>query len=298
MSYTLRTLRQIAAVLQPLTGDRATATVRIVSTAPSVPVPKGTYLYPIHRSDAGSDMLRPALVFRTLADVVATPAGVDAAIHSVVGGLAHNAPAGTVFRFSPPRAALSPDVVATTAVAGATKLDGPCGVREIHVFEQLSAGGVQAQLFFSKLSAFPAIVLVWEATGAAQDIGPNVRLRPDRWTAHIVVSRLDSGELRANDGLEIMDAVETLLGRRAHVDGVAFTSADVEIVGRARLAIADSTYVYSVSFQTWSGVPRRDDRAVQAWLRTSYTVKTTPPDEALDPTVVTLVDGATYDQTP
>lgn len=294
----MRTARQLAACLQPLTGERATGTVRIVATSPSVPVPKGTFLFPVHRTEGGSDMLRPALVFRTAADVVATPAGVLCDVFSVVGGPAHNAPAGTIFRFLPPRAGLSNDIVATTAIVGATRLDGPCGVREVHMFEQLNAGGAQAQLFFSKLSAFPSIVLVWEATGTAQDIGPNVRLRPDRWTAHIVVSRLDTTELRAAEGLDLMDGVETLLGRRSKVDGETFTSADTEIVGRARLAISDTTYIYSVSLQTWSGVPRRDDRDFQAWLKTSYTMYTTPPNPALTPEVVTLVDGATYNQTP
>lgn len=298
MSHTMRTLRQCAAVLQPLTGERATGTVRLVSTPATLAVPAGTYMFPVHVSDAGSDMLRPALVFQTAADVVATPAGVDVAVFSVVGGIAHHAPAGTVFRLAEPMSADIASAVATTAIAGATSPAGPLAVKEIHVFEQLTAGSQAAQLFYSKLRAFPAIVLVWEATGAAQDIGPNVRLRPDRWTAHIVVSRLDVGELRAEQGLNIMDAVEVLLGRRRIVDGQPFTSADVEIVGRARLAIADTTYIYSVSFQTWSGVPRRDDREFKAWLKTSITLRTTPPDPSLTPEVVTLVDSATYDHEP
>lgn len=89
--------------------------------------------------------------------------------------------------------------------------------------------------------------------------------------------------------------VSELLGLRVGVDGADITNGAIKILGRQRTATTDSAYIYTLRIGTSTVVTRRDDRSFPEYLRTKYTLVTTPADTALSPSVVTLVEDAEYD---
>lgn len=296
---TLKHARQLAAVMQPLTGDRSSGTVRLVSTDPSVVIPHNTYLLPIVQSASGQGQIQPEFIFRTDAPVTVTPAGAPVVITSNIGGIRHNLPSGTVFRLHPAQPGMVQTAVATTAITGATDVSGSQAIKRIVNYEQLGAANVARDLFLGKVGTYPAVVLVWESTGEGLCYGSKIYLRPDKWSMHVVVSRFDAGELRSADGLDILDAVEEILTSRAHVDGEPFSSKYAQLHSRSRLAVTDSSYVYSVQFSTFHATLQTETRAPSKfplWSKTKYNLITEPPDPSLNPPSVTVVHDATYNQ--
>lgn len=292
-----RLLRSIEGLLQPLTGDRATGTVAMKAADADLVLPKGTYLAPVLVSDTGNKQLAPGQMYRTLASATLTSsAEVDVPIESVVGGERMNLPEGTEFvPLSGAPAGIDPLITASSAVSGATTFDGIGAVKQVAIFEELQPGSAPIDAFWAKLSMFPAVVIVWESSGAGEKIGPNKSMRRDIFSAHVVISRLDAGELRSAEGLEILDALEAILTRSARIES---TSRDVDSLGADRVVSTPQLYVYRYRFQTTVAVVRRDDREFEEWTSTRYTMVSTPIDPSLTPSRVTLIEGAVYDQDP
>lgn len=294
--------RRIMALLQPLTGDRSSGTVTIATTeeTASLELAKNTNILPILPSSApGSTAVAVAhqRPFRLAEAVTVTPDGVDVAVTSLLGGIAHNLPAGTRFRIAPEDNRIA-SIEASTDLAGATDYTGTGALKQVLMYEQIGGGNAQRDMFLAKLAGrCPAAVLVWESWTAQQRLASNKTKGLDTWSMHVVVSRADAGELRALEGLEILDLVMELVGMVEGVDGETITNGLSSLVNGARVTAADSAYIYAVRFQTSRVITRRDTREFLEWLTTSYTLVTTPPDEALSPSVVTLVDGAVYDHT-
>ena len=185
--------------------------------------------------------------------------------------------------------------VASTAIGGAADYEGVGALKQVLMYEQIGASDAQRNLFLGKLRALPAAVLVWESSSSPEKVGPNKTKMLEQWTLHIVVSRLDAGELRSLEGLEILDLCSELLGRAVGIDRADFTNGDLSLLGRNRIVAADSAYIYGLRFQTSTTITKREQRVFEAWLKTSYTLVTTP-ETALSPSRVTLVEDAVYDQ--
>ena len=293
------TARHLMAVLQPLMGDRSEGTVTIATRADvaTLAIPKNYTLLPLRATTRGKPSLSPQMPFRTTEAITATPAGVEVGVTSILGGLAYNLPASTSFVPASEDNRIA-SVEASTALAGATAYEGTGALKDVLVYESIGSSQAQRDLFLAKLVRTPAAVIVWESSAHEQNVGTDKTKVTEQWSIHVVVSRADAGELRALEGLEILDLVSELLGRRSGIDGAAITNGDIKILSRARTAVADSAYIYSLRIQTGTTITRTDDRVFDEWLTTSYTLVSTPPDLALSPSVVTFVDDAVYDQNP
>lgn len=293
----MQTARHLMAVLAPLTGDRSDGTVTIKTRADvaTLSIPLNFHLLPVKTSLVGTPALAPQLPFRVAEPVVATPAGVTVAATSVLGGAVHNLPAGAIFRCALEDNRIE-SIVAASAFTGAVDYTGVGAVRQVLMYESIGNGSVQRDLFLAKLAGLcPAIVIVWESSGSPENLSGGHTKIAEQWAVHVVVSRLDAGELRSLEGLEILDLVSELLGRRVGVDGAWFTNGETKILSRARTAVSDSAYIYTLRIQTNTTITKRDAREFEDWLTTSYTLVTTP-ETALSPSVVTLVEDAVYDQ--
>lgn len=292
----MQTARHLMAVLAPLTGPRSEGTITIKTRADvaTLPIPLNYHLLPMKKVAAtGNQALAPQLPFRTIEAVEATPAGVTVGVTSVLGGRIHNLESGTVFHEALKDNRIA-SIVATSSIAGASDYEGVGALKQVLMYEQIGSGEAQRNLFLAKLRKLPAAVLVWESSGSPEKVGPNKTKMLEQWTLHIVVSRLDSGELRALEGLDILDLASELLGRAVGIDGADFTNGDLSLTGRNRVVAADSAYIYGLRFQTSTTITKREVREFGEWLKTSYTLVTTPETE-LSPSRVTLVDGAVYD---
>ena len=211
-----------------------------------------------------------------------------------LGGKIHNMDSGTPFQEALKDNRIE-SIVASTAIGGAADYEGVGALKQVLMYEQIGASDAQRNLFLGKLRALPAAVLVWESSSSPEKVGPNKTKMLEQWTLHIVVSRLDAGELRSLEGLEILDLCSELLGRAVGIDRADFTNGDLSLLGRNRIVAADSAYIYGLRFQTSTTITKREQRVFEAWLKTSYTLVTTP-ETALSPSRVTLVEDAVYDQ--
>lgn len=293
----MQTARHLMAVLAPLTGERSEGTVTIKTRADvaELPIPLNFHLLPVKKSAVGTPALAPQLPFRVAEAAVATPAGVTVPVTSVLGGVIHNLSDETVFRVALEDNRIA-SVVGAGAFTGATDYTGTGALKQVLMYESIGSSEAQKNLFLAKLAGrCPAGVLVWESSGSPENLAGGHTKVVEQWSVHVVVSRLDAGELRSLEGLEILDLVSELLGRRVGVDGAFFTNGETKILSRARTANTDSAYIYSLRIQTNATITKRDDREFSEWLKTSYTLVTTPETE-LSPSVVTLVGDAVYDQ--
>lgn len=299
MSNTVRLGRKLMALLQPMTGARSTGTLTLRSRAdiPEVELPANRHFVPVLRSAVGGESLAANLVFRTAEPALITPAGVTIAATSNVGGKVHNLPIGTVFRSADDDPRIE-SIVGASAFTGATTFTGCNSVKAVSFYEQLGSSTQARDLFLAKVADVPAVVLCWESTGTATKVGPNINRRKETWAFHCIAKRVDAGELRAAEGMGIADNVERLIMRRAFVDGERIVSTDIGIEGRGRLFVAATAYGYTVRFSADVAVQAIDERVFEEWQKISITEITTPPDETLDPSVVTMVDRATYDLDP
>lgn len=294
----MQTARHLMAVLAPLVGERSegSVTIRTRADVAELPIPLNFHMLPVVNSVGGTGALAPQLPFRVAEAGTATPEGVVFPVTSVVGGAIHNLPIGTTFRCALEDNRIE-SIEASTDIAGADDYTGVGAVKQILVYESIGSGATQRDLFLAKLAGrCPAIVLVWESSGSPQYIGVDKTLLVEQWGVHVVVSRLDAGELRSLEGLEILDLVSELLGLRVGVDGAAITNGAIKILSRARVANTDSAYIYSLRIAVSTTVTKRDDRTFSEWLKTSYTLISTPEDVARSPSVVTFVEDAVYDQ--
>lgn len=293
----MQTARHLMAVLAPLTGERAEGTITITTRAdvPELEIPLNFHLLPVLQSAEGNGALAPQLPFRVAEAGVATPDGVTFPVTSVLGGTVHNLPDSTVFRCALEDNRIA-SIEASSLIEGATNYTGTGALKQILMYETIGNSSAQRDLFLAKLAGrTPAAVIVWESSGSPTFYAPNHTKLAEQWAIHVVVSRFDAGELRALEGLEILDMVSELLGLRVGVDGADITNGAIKILGRQRTATTDSAYIYTLRIGTSTVVTRRDDRSFPEYLRTKYTLVTTPADTALSPSVVTLVEDAEYD---
>lgn len=288
MSHTLRRARRIMAVLAPMTGSRATATLTVRSSSGTPTLSKGATCVPVR--DGSVHYEQP---FFVPSDVTLSTAGVSVPIVSVIGGARHNGlVVGDEVRWLPSEGDVASAVVATPS-SGATNGE----VKQLVMLDQLTAD-VSAQLFAARVGTFPAMVLGWESTNRYESKGNGAAIRPDNWKLYVVVARTDGHEVRSAEGTRLLDRAEELLLDRVDIDGLQLSNPSLEINGRGRVAVSPTSFVYTLSFSTWRGV-RRDDsiKAAKAvpWTTTNIDATTGLEGQAADKTIV---DDLKVDMTP
>lgn len=293
--------RAVFGALAPITGHRATGTVRFSALAGAAPVqvPKNTYLRPVV-----GGALREDLLFKTTADFTIAAGTIEDGlpITSNLGGARHNLAAGTVFRFDPVPAGLG-----MNAVLGAPMTDGSDAgslLRSLSFFEDLDASNPSADIFAAMVSV-PGLMLTWQrsepAEGAMAGLGQgqnrasrSAKFFREYFVAYVVVGRLESDPARRKQGLLISIAVSRLLtDRMMNDDGESLSSVGggVDVTSRARYRRDENRLIYAIAFrvnQTLEKAP--DTRFFSPWERTRFR-GSLPGNEAPEPTApIEIVD--------
>lgn len=271
--------RAVFATLAPATGIRATGSVTVTGGAAELVLPANSYLLPVV-----DGQLRDDLVFKT-ADEWTVPPGVaepGVTIKSNVGGIRHNLPADTVFRFNPPV-----DGIAATATLDADMTGGSDAgalIKRVAFFEDLDSASPSSDLFASKIGD-RGVMLIWTNSepvdgamgGLRQGANRATRSRKfwrESFVLYVVVTRLTGDSARRQEGQVIMQAITRLLtDRRQNDDGeqLSTVGGGIEITNRARLGRSASHYIYGVQIRANQTLePAADTRTFERWVRTNY----------------------------
>lgn len=294
--------RAVLAQLSPLTGTRATATLRIVNaTGDAVVLPPNVYLVPVVGNDRADDLL-----FKTARDPATAlahnqggnwtvPDGTSEGVivTSNVGGARHNLAAGTPVLFDPPIEGLT----ATLATPGVGGTDAAI-VRRANYFEELDGARLERDLHAARVNTLPGVVIVWSSSEPAEGrtsglsqgstrIADGVRIFRETFDLFVIAASLGGDERRRNAGLVALQAVTRLLtDQRANRDGEALAAiGGLEIVGRDRFARSERTYAYRLQLRVSrldTITPNVDPASYPQWLTTQLDVAL-PGREAPEP---------------
>jgi hypothetical protein len=279
--------RDLMAVMQPVTGTRATACALFK--------PTGTDPAFLSRNQAlipeVNGAAREELCFKVGEGPTGSPkrweiepGGTSVQVLSILGGERHNLPKGTKLRLDPVPEGLEPLGELVTPATGGLDPGWFGGCLSMVQFESMG-GDLTLDAFRAQLGGqLPAVVLVWEASEpadgttqstlqqAATRTGRRVKLFVERWVVFVLSKRMDSDHFRRQEGMQLLGDLSDLLSDRQSVDGRAFsTPAGIQIRGRTRItgrqAPYQQLYVYALQIAVTSALHGRDDRTFHPWLR-------------------------------
>jgi hypothetical protein len=305
--------RAVFGQISPITGTRATGTIRVDNTggADDVIVEKNMYLLPV----VGGE-LRDDLVYKTRPDPTTlrahgqggawtVPAGetLDVDIWSNLGGARHNLPAATLFRWDPPLYGLGPTVLLNDALTdGADRDEAETRIQRAAYYEELDAAAIERDLQSGRLYQLPAVMLTWQQSAPAEGrtAGTNqgstraqagARFFSETFRLYVIVGEHSSDKRRRGGGLRVMQALTRLLSDQEQTrDFERLTNVgSLEILARNRYSRSDRHYVYSISFRVMRTVNILEERTFTPWLQTHLTA-TLPGDPATVTTPITRVD--------
>lgn len=308
---TLSVARSLMALLQPLTGDRATGFV-VIQPAAGKPggliLPGGSYLLPVidgslmqqmlYKLDRNPDTDDGSWTIPTEGAVVP--------VLSNAGGDRYNLPAGTRFILEPPLGALV-NIVAQGEITGGADNDAMDGIKDIVQFETSNGPLLHTDARRSALKEFPAILVNYEshepASGSSASatqrdtrLGRNKLLYAIEYSVTVFVSRSDSDLYRRDAGMAIIDRAMSLVSSRQAVDGeCASNVGGVQVVSVTRRQgpqeVYQKFYVYTIKTRVTTVLTTEDSRQYWPWLRTVMSAhkKATAGDELTIPLVTDMI---------
>lgn len=285
MSTILDTARNIMAVIQPATGNRATGIATITASGADVNIPRNTFAMPVI-----DGRRRPDLVLKTDEGPgekglwTVTSSGDEITFISNIGGVRHNIPINTPISFDPPIAGLVSAVpTADAAFEDGTDADYFGGIRDMVIYENFDGPSFQDDLKRSGISKFPCVMVTWMNTEPADGttISTTVRetragtrkiLYKDTFVLTIVSSREDSDHARRHEGLDIADTISRLISDKQMVDKCAFsTPSGVQIRNIMRESgpenVYQKFYIYNILISTERTLQQLDSRTYSLWLK-------------------------------
>lgn len=310
MGATVLTIgRGICAILQPLTGARATGTCvfRPVSGA-TEQLPPHTWLYPIV-----SNQIRPDLGYKVLPNPAAesgewaiAAAGTAAPVVSNIGGKRHNVPVGTEFRIEPDAGAnVAGTAVTLTGFAGGTDafesvdpVVADLGIANVVLYETFGGSSESIEQFNANVGGrWPLVMLFWSGDEPADGYANNNTSSPTKRGSHsmqyaqdfelwLVCSRQDSEAQRRGQAMRLLDEISWYLYDRMSVDGLAISSpGGIKIKRRSRETGTGEQFfkafrVYSISLSATITQTKRDISTAQPLVRfhTDYLKENRAPD--------------------
>ena len=293
-------IRALMACVAPVTGERARGKLYLRTTDGTVLLPATTAIVPIVGGERNNALQFQIAEGPSTARIVngrrvddgpevasswweVTSGGVLVDIESIVGGTRHNLPAKTSFAFDPPVPGLALVAASPTGTTGGADPDFIGGCKGVAFFEQLDGADPTLDAFRSALAGTPGVVIVWDSSAPADGltqstlsrggahVASGAALMKESFNVFVIASRLDDGQLRALEGLKLMEHVTELLIDRRAVDGRVF-SAPGGVQVRARTRITGQgpgyrgTHVYLVQVSVTGLVARYDERAPTPWL--------------------------------
>lgn len=312
MSIILDTARNLMAVMQPATGNRATGVATVTASGVDVNLPMNTYAMPILNNRRMSNML-----FKTAQGPnddrswTVTSGGTAITFISVIGGTRHNIAQGTELSFDPLVAGLvSARPTADSAFTGGTDPTFWGSVKDIVIYENFDPD-FKMQLRNSGVTVFPSVMLIWVNAEAADGssiaqtdqptrVGTGEKLWKDTYAVSVISSREDSDHARRHEGLEILERLSNLLTDRQSVDRSPFSNpSGVQIRSQNRITLPwgdrKKFYIYTILLSTERTLTQIDSRVWSDWnLAVMDIVK--PQDPALpNQGDFTLVDDMEVD---
>lgn len=306
-AFTLQSARGLMALMQPLTGTRATGEITVTAAAgQSVALPIGSYCYPVIDGSA-----RPELLFKTTAAATITDAGVEVAVASNLGGERFNIAAGTEFVFDPfvddlaarPGADVPRNTLAFTG--GLAQNDFGC-LRDVVLLEELTGPIYSPDVARSAITRFPAALVTWESTEPADGSSTAQTTRATRtsnstqlykvnFDIAIMTTRQDSASARRSEGLTIVDTLMALMLDRHMVDSVALSNpAGVQLRRAYREEGADpfyrKFYVYRMGVSVESSCSTIEFRTFSDWLLANLQLEKPQTPAVVNQGDLTLVD--------
>lgn len=314
--------RAVLGQISPLTGTRGTGAILVTNeTAEDVALPKNMYLLP----NVGTlGELADDLVFKTSPNpdtleehgqggdwTIPASGTLEVAIRSNLGGLRHNLPEGTSFRFDPPvpGLALTAELVADITDAEDRDESVPRLQTAIY-YEELDSARIAKDLAGGRLAHLPGVFICWEQSTPAEGrtAGTNqgsTRADADRrffaehFRLYVVVAEHSSDRLRRSSGTRILQAITRLLTDQVvTTDWEVLTSlGSLEILSRSRFTRGERHYVYQLAFRVNRVFARRDNRVFGPWLLTRV-VADAPGREDPEPTEPFEMADVTFENPP
>ena len=285
MADILRTARAIFSLLSPLLGDRSSGAITARATGADVEIPRNSYLVPL------GGALDSMVLLKTAEATTVTSDGTEVPVLSAFAGGAVNLPVGTHLRWVPGIEGVDTTAEVSTALTGGSQAEGFGVARSLRLYEQIRANSPEEDIAKSKAHLFPALVLFWDGSEAAEGVSRVGAKCVENWVLSVISSRGESDDMRRAEGLHVLQEARELLMHRHAVDGESFSAPPGIQIGRARrLVTRNSSYIYTLAFTTVSTLEKREGRVFQPWLVTRYDL-----DTGADPSVP-VVDDARYSQ--
>lgn len=273
--------RALFAALVPITGARSTGTLTVTAGGADVSIPRNSYLLPVV-----STQLRDDLVFKTTAPItLAAHASGSVAITSNVGGVRHNLPAATPFRWDPPiflplAPSFEPGAVLAADMTGGS--DVGALIKSVSVFEDVEEGDPSTDGFAAKTGDSPAVVLAWIESEPVDGVSAGLRTTSTRasrgkkfyresFVLYVRAGHLGSDHFRRREGVVLVQAITRLLtDRMQNADGeqLSTVASGVEITSRAKLGRSNTHYLYGLRLRTNQTIERVDARSFARWTGT------------------------------
>lgn len=290
MSHFDELARCIMALIQPLTGDRATGKITISATSADVVMTHKRWLAPVINGQLREDMAVKVAFNPDEArgKWTVTNAGIEVPAFSLVGGARHNLMiAGTVMRWLGSGGSvavddgISPDVLVTDSFVGGTTPTAFGAIKSVGTYEQFRAPFKNTDLLRAGLAELPAVMIVWgdsePAEGSAGDkitqAGYGVNLFREKFQIIVVVNRRDSDPTRRGEGLQLLSDISDLIAWRQDVDRVVFSTPEaLQILTRSRVMADETMYAYQITFRLTYAQHKTDKRTFSDWLKTRMDV--------------------------
>lgn len=312
-SQVVRTARGIVAILQPLTGDRAsgTSTMACASAGDSVRLPRGYYFLPVVGGVVRADLaLKAGPGSEADESWLVASGGTAVDLVSNLGGARHNLAAGTVLRPDPPVPELTAGMtVAAPGMTGGVDATGFGALKDLQIYEQLNGPALNVDAKRSGLKRFPGAVLMWadmqQATGVtspqtqrAARTGTRRVLYRSTYALTFMSTSYAADSERRHEGLACVEAAMKLLTDRQMVDGEAISSPGGVEIYRAyreplRPDVAAKWYVYTFELGAELTLCQTDARTYSNLLRMVMDVHAQQHPELPDQGDLPLVQGAT-----
>lgn len=278
ISLLVNVCRDLASVIHPLTGTRATGTVTVKSsTGTTATVDVGSYLVPVV-----DGAYRDDLAYKVNAGPNAdkswtiTAAGVNVGVTANLGGARFNLPAATSLYFDPAITNIASSVVTGAITTGANPTS--LGIQDIQIFERFDPSPESVDLTRSSIRRFPSAILAWVGSepadgSAVSQTSQSTRAGRGRVIYHelfdfyLFTNAMSSDHLRRQDGLRLLDAATMLFTSRRSSDGVGISApSGVQVRRRWRHNFADHKgvqryYAYGLELAAMTTYNRTDTRS-------------------------------------
>jgi len=221
-------------------------------------------------------------------------------IFSAVGGDIQNLPTGTALLWTPAIAGVEAISAVEADMTGATTATFPGALKRLALFDRLGLGkaNMSAEVFRSKVGAFPAGVLAWVGAPKGQALNRDSRERFMRFRLHVICGRVDSNDSRTDEGDTILDYAEGLMENQADIDGEIFASPGIEVGESGFVLAEDGSTVHYLDLDVPHTIEHIERRTFVDFLEVQQTLVTAPDAEYPDPASMLVVVDLGHDMTP